>query len=178
LAIDLKDLKPGETYRASVKIAVQGTSPASVPIEVRIPPPLLDIAPMQIDLGTISRNRVLTSKATFKVQNIGKSRAACQIQADAPWLVLDPTRFTCLPGETQVVDLAGRTDLVPAQGDRHKTTLHLDVEGGYPRQVEVSLAVRQTGHHIRSTIMIGSALAILLGAIAWFVLTVLPLLVP
>jgi serine/threonine protein kinase len=178
LAIDLKDLKPGETYRASVKIAVQGTSPASVPIEVRIPPPLLDIAPMQIDLGTISRNRVLTSKATFKVQNIGKSRAACQIQADAPWLVLDPTRFTCLPGETQVVDLAGRTDLVPAQGDRHKTTLHLDVEGGYPRQVQVSLAVRQTGHHIRSTIMIGSALAILLGAIAWFVLTVLPLLVP
>jgi serine/threonine protein kinase len=178
LAIDLSDLKPGQTYHASVKIAVAGTSPIPVPVEVRVPPPLLKITPMQIDLGTISRNQVLTSKATFKVQNIGKSRAVCQIQADAPWLVLDPTRFICVPGQTQTVDLAGRTDLVPAQGDRHKTTLHLDVEGGYPRQVQVSLAVRQVRSRVRSVVMVGSALAILVGAIAWFVLTVLPLLVP
>jgi serine/threonine protein kinase len=178
LVIDVKDLKPGQTYHASVKIVVPGTPPASVPIEVRVPPPLLNITPMQIDLGTISRNQVLTSRATFEVENIGKSRAVCQIQADAPWLVLDPTRFICLPGHALTVELAGRMDLVPAQGDKHKTTLHLDVEGGYPRQVQVSLAVRQAGSRIRSVVMIGSALAILLGAIVWFALTVLPALVP
>jgi serine/threonine protein kinase len=178
LTIKVADLEPGKTYRGVVQVKAAGAQPASVPIEVRVPPPLLDIAPMQIDLGAISRGQLFTRRATFKVRNIGKSRAVCQVQADTPWLVLDPKRFTCMPGQTQVVELVGRGDLVPAQGDRHETTLHLDVEGGYARQVQVSLDIRRTGRRIASFVMIGSAALVLLGAIVWFFVTVLPLLVP
>jgi hypothetical protein len=83
-----------------------------------------------------------------------------------------------MPGETQVVELTGRTDLLPPQESGHETLLHLEVEGGYSRQVQVSLRTRQTGRRVASVVMIGSAVMVLLGAIAWFVITVLPLLVP
>jgi serine/threonine protein kinase len=178
LTIEVKDLEPGKTYRGVVHVKAVGAQSTSVPIEVRVPPPLLDIAPMQIDLGAVSRGQLFTKRAAFKVRNIGKSRAVCQVQADTPWLVLNPKRFTCMPGQTQMVELVGRGDLLPSQGDSHETTLHLDVEGGYPRQVQVSLDIRRTGRRIASFVMIGSAALVLLGAIAWFFVTVLPLLVP
>ena len=183
LAIDVKSLAPGQTYRAVVNVSAPGTSPASIPVEVRVPPPLLDITPMQVDLGVVSQRQLYTRPATFKVKNIGKSRAACQIHGDVPWLVLNPTRFTCLPGQTQVVELVGRRDLAPPQDERHETTLQLDVEGGYSRQVQVSFGAhanvgRRVGRRVVSGVMIGSAMAILVGAIYWFVVTVLPLLLP
>ena len=183
LAIDVKNLAPGQTYRAAVSVGAPGTSPISIPVEVRIPPPLLDIAPMQVDLGAVPRGQLLTRQATFQVRNIGQSRAVCQIQVDVPWLVLNPTRFTCLPGQTQVVELAGRRDLAPPRQERSETTLHLDVEGGYSRQVQVSFGAqtdveRRASRRVASAVMIGSALAILIGALFWFVMSVLPLLVP
>jgi serine/threonine protein kinase len=178
LTVKFEDLEPGKTYRGQVHVKAAGARFASVPIEVRVPPPLLDIAPMQIDLGTVSRGQLFTQWATFKVRNIGKSRAVCQVQADTPWLVLKPKNFTCMPGQAQVVELVGRGDLLPAQGDRHETTLHLDVEGGYPRQVQVSLDIRRTGRRIASFVMIGSAALVLLGAIVWFLVTVLGFPVP
>jgi serine/threonine protein kinase len=178
LAVDVKSLAPGQTYRAVVNVTAPGTAPASIPVEVRVPPPLLDITPMQVDLGAVSQRQLYTRPATFKVKNIGKSRADCQIHGDVPWLVLDPTRFTCLPGQTQVVELVGRMDLASPQQERHETTLHLDVQGGYSRQVQVLFGVRRAGRRVVSAVMIGSAVVILIGAIFWFVVSVLPLLVP
>ena len=178
LTIDVKSLAPGQSYLARVNISAPGTSPASIPVEVRVPPPVLDIAPMQVDLGAVSQRQLFTPQATFKVQNIGKSRAVCQIQVGVPWLVIEPTRFTCLPGQAQVVELAGRRDLAPPQEERHETTLHLDVEGGYSRQVQVSFGVRRVGRRVVSVVMVGSAIVVLMGVIFWFVVSVLPLLVP
>jgi hypothetical protein len=133
---------------------------------------------MQVDLGTVSQKQIFTQRGMFKVQNIGKSRAVCQVDVKAPWLVLDPSRFTCLPGQTQTVELVGRRDLASPQGEKHRTTLQLDVEGGYSRQVQVSFGVRQAGRRVVSAVMIGSALVVLMGALIWFIVSVLPLLVP
>lgn len=178
LTIDVKSLAPGRTYRAVVSLKTPGTPSASIPIEVRVPPPLLEITPMQVDLGTLSRQRLFTERVTFKVQNIGKSRAVCQIKADAPWLVRNPVRFTCMPGETQAIELRGRTDLLPQGESGHETILYIEVEGGYSRQVQVMLRTRQPGRRVASVVMIGSAIVALLGAVAWFVIEVLPGIVP
>jgi serine/threonine protein kinase len=178
LLVDVKSLTPGQTYRALVEVKVPGTSQVSIPIQVRVPPPLLDITPMQVDLGLVSRQRLFTDRATFKVQNIGKSRAVCQIVANAPWLVIDPLRFTCMPGETQVVELTGRTDLMLPGQDGQETMLLLEVEGGYSRQVQVSVGTRQSGSRVTSYVLVGSAVVLLLGAIAWFVAVVLPMVAP
>jgi serine/threonine protein kinase len=178
MTIDVKSLTPGRTYRGMVHIRAPGTAPSTIPVEVRVPPPLLDIRPMEVDLGTVSQKEIFTRRGMFKVENIGKSRAICQIDVGAPWLVLDPYRFTCLPGQTQTVELVGRRDLAPPQGERHSTTLQLNVEGGYSRQVQVSFGIRQTRRSVVSAVMIGSAIVVLMGAIFWFVVSVLPLLLP
>jgi hypothetical protein len=180
LTVDVKALEPGKTHLAEVKLATAAApsgaaSETVVRVEVRVPAPVLDIAPMQVDLGRVPRTQMLTPPSAFKVRNIGKSRAVCRLTSDADWLVLDPRRFTCLPGQTQTVELAGRTDRLP-QGQAHKATLQLDVQGGYSRQVQVSLRTRELGRKLGSAIMIGFALSALLGAIIWFVYSVLPLL--
>ena len=69
----------------------------------------------------------------------------------------------------------GRIDRLP-QGQAHETTLQLDVQGGYSRQVQVSLRTRETRRKVASVLMIGVAVSALLGAIIWFIYTVLPLL--
>jgi serine/threonine protein kinase len=175
LTIDVKSLVPGQTYRAVVNVKTTGMPPASVPVQVRVPPPLLDITPMQVDLGLVSRRELFTKSATFKVTNIGKSRAVCRIKSSVQWLVLDPADFTCLPGETQVVELTGRTDLLPPGESGQETILLLEVDGGYTRQVQVSAKMRQAGRRVGTFVMIGSAVLVLLGAVVWFILTVLPL---
>jgi len=181
LTVDVKALEPGKTHLAEVKLttAARGAAAAAgetlVRIEVRVPAPVLEIAPMEVDLGWVARTQMFTSPATFKVRNIGKSRAVCRLKSNARWLVLNPRRFTCLPGQTQTVELTGRADRLP-QGQAHKATLELDVQGGYSRQVQVSLRTRELGRKLRSALLIGFALSALLGAIIWFVYNVLPLL--
>jgi hypothetical protein len=146
-----------------------------VRLEVRVPAPILSIDPMQVDLGRVARSKMFTPPATFKVRNIGKSRAEGQIKANAPWLVYNPARFTCLPGQTQTIELTGRTDRLPP-GEAHEATLEFDVRGGYSRQVQVSLRTREVHRRIGSVLLIGAALSALVGAIIWFLYTVLPLL--
>jgi serine/threonine protein kinase len=179
--IDLEELTPGKTYRAQVSIEATGGQSASVQIEASIPPPRIDITPMQIDLGTVSRKQLFTEKASFKVKNAGQTRAVCHIEGIPPWLVLDPTRFICLPGQTQNVELIGRVDLVPAQGQRHDAMLYVNIEGRHPRQVQVVLRTR-TGQkrkgRLGSALTIAIALLVLVGAIAWFMIAVLPVLLP
>ena len=130
---------------------------------------------MQVDLGRVSRSKMFTPPATFRVRNIGKSRAVCRITTVAPWLVLNPTQFTCLPAQAQTVELTGRTDRLPREQE-HETTLQLDVQGGYTREVKVSLQTRNVRRRIGSALLIGLALSALAGAIMWFIYTVLPLL--
>jgi hypothetical protein len=80
-----------------------------------------------------------------------------------------------MPGQTQTVELTGRTDRLPP-GQAHETMLQLDVQGGYSRQVQVSLRTRETRGKIASALLIGVALSALAGAIVWFIYAVLPLL--
>jgi serine/threonine protein kinase len=175
--IDVKELAPGKTYRAQVAIEASGGQSATVQIEASIPPPRIDITPMQIDLGTVSRKQLFTQKASFRVKNAGQSRAICRIEGNPPWLVLDPSRFTCLPGQTQVVELIGRADLVPVQGQRHDVMLYVNIEGRHPRQVQVVLRT-ETGEgktgRLGAVLAIAFAVLVLLGAIAWFLIAVLP----
>ena len=178
LIVDVKALEPGKTHLAEVKLATAvagATSETMVRVEVRVPAPVLEIAPMQVDLGRVARTQMFTPPGAFKVRNIGKSRAVCRLTSDVDWLVLNPTRFTCLPGQTQTVELTGRADRLP-QGQTHKATLQIDVQGGYSRQVQVSLRTRELGRKLGSALAIGFALSALLGAIIWFFYSVLPLL--
>jgi hypothetical protein len=169
-------------YRAKVDIRASGSQSASIPVEVRVPPPQVKITPMQIDLGTLEPRQLLTERASFSVQNSGASRAVCRIEGKPPWLVVDPVRFTCLPGKTQVIEMVGRVDLLPPEADKHSATLQIEIEGRHPRQVQVTVRTKRGqargSSRLASTVMIGCATVILLAAIVWFVLQVLPMLVP
>jgi hypothetical protein len=147
-----------------------------VPIEVRVPAPTIAIVPTHVDLGVISRGELFTNRAALEVQNRGKGRADCQIEGNPPWLFLDPQRFVCPPGQTQVVEMVGRVDLLPTEQPDHRTILRVSVEGDRPHQVVVS--VRMTDRETRRSrlgpaVAIGFATLILIGAITWFVATVL-----
>jgi serine/threonine protein kinase len=174
VSIDMGHLVAGQTHRAQVQVKVGGQED-SIPVVARVPPPQVDITPMQIDLGVVSRSKMLTRTASFKVHNRGPSRADCRIEGYPSWLILDPLRFTCRPGQTQVVELAGRVDMVPAGQDTHSVTLQVEIEGRHPRQVQVTLETRSGAGRIVSLAAVGFAVLVLLGAIVWFIVTVLPL---
>jgi serine/threonine protein kinase len=178
LDIDVTGLEPGKTHLAEVKLgSADKSAESTIRVEVRVPPPILTITPMQVELGQVIRGTGYTPPSEFRVRNIGKSRAVCQIKADTAWLVLNPTRFTCLPGQTQVIELTGRADRLP-RGQAHEATLQIDVQGGYSREVQVSLRAKRerARRPIGSVLLVGFAVSVLLGAIAWFIYTVLPLL--
>jgi serine/threonine protein kinase len=181
VTVDTRELTPGKTYQAQVNIEATSAQSASIAVEVRVPPPRVDIVPMQVDLGTVPRKGLFTERGSFEVRNSGKSRADCQIQGNPPWLVLDPVRFTCSPDETRVVELVGRVDLLPKEAKQHRATLQIDIEGRHPRQVQVTVGKpsgKAQDSRLGSFVMIGGAALILLAAIVWFVLTVLPMLIP
>ena len=180
VVIDTEMLAAGQAYQAKIEIQTSDAQSASIPVQVRVPPPAITITPTQIDLGKVRRKDLYTDKGAFELRNRGAGRADCQIVGNPAWLILDPQRFTCTPGKTQVVELVGRADLLPA-GERHTATLQIEIEGTGTRQVQV---VVQSGTEPKArsragaAIAIGSAVVILLGTIVWFVLQVLPLLLP
>jgi len=169
------DLVPGQVYRARVDIQASGAQSATIPVEVKVPPPIVDISPTRIELGVLSSKELFTERASFVVQNRGEIRAECQIEGNPLWLVLAPSRFTCMPGQKQVVELVGRADKLPAQEQERSATLHVQVKGIRPRQVQVVVKSRaDKKSRLASFLMIGCATLILLGAIIWFLVTVLP----
>jgi hypothetical protein len=62
LLIDTRKLVPGHTYRAEINVRASNAQTASIPLEVRIPPPVVDVVPTAIDLGTVSRKELLTAQ--------------------------------------------------------------------------------------------------------------------
>jgi hypothetical protein len=177
VVIDAGQLVPGETHRGQVDIQASGAQSATIPVEVRVPPPQVTISPMQINLGTIRRKDLFTARGSFEIRNNGPSRAICHISKNPRWLVLDPVRFDCLPGQTQTVELIGRIDQLPAQETRHKALLSINIAGRNPRQVEVMVQEgtgAQAGRRAVEILAIGCAGLILLGAIVWFLVWVIP----
>jgi hypothetical protein len=77
--------------------------------------------------------------------------------------------------------MVGRADLLPATAAHHTATLRVDVKGARPHQVQVSVSRgrdKKADSRVGTVVAIGSAVLVLLGAIIWFVVQVLPLLVP
>ena len=168
-------LTPGQVYQARVDVQASSAQPVSIPIEVKVPPPVVDVVPAQIELRIVSSRELFTERASFEVQNRGAGRAECQIEGSPPWLVLDPLKFVCLPGRKQVVELVGRVDKLPAQETERRATLHVQVRGARAHQVQVVARPRTAKKgHLISFVMIGCATLILLGAIVWFLVAVLP----
>jgi serine/threonine protein kinase len=180
VVVDTEMLSAGQTYQAEIKIQGSDAQSASIPIQVRVPPPAITITPTQIDLGKVRRKDLYTDKGAFEIRNRGAGRADCRIVGHPAWLILDPQRFTCPTGQTQVVELVGRADLLP-EGPRHTATLQVEIEGAGRRQVQVVVqctAKKKAPSRAGAAIAIGSAVVILLGTIVWFVLQVLPLFIP
>jgi hypothetical protein len=181
VAIDPSGLTPGRVYRAEVQIETSTGESAVIPVEVRVPVPAITVTPTHIDLSAASRKELFTSRGTLAVENRGRGRADCQVTGNPPWLFLDPQRFSCPPGETQVVEMVGRVDLLPAERADHRATLQISVEGDRPHQVEVVARFGGTGTRrtrLGPVLAIGFAALVLLGAIVWFVLQVLQILGP
>jgi serine/threonine protein kinase len=181
VAIETTELKPGQVYRAKVSLQVHGVDQALVPIEVRVPAPSVQITPSTIALDTPVRKELFTSRASFDLTNRGPGRADCQITRNPPWLFLDPQRFSCAAGETQTVEMVGRIDLLPAQEQGATATLQVDIEGAHSRQVQVRVQTREAQKRpsrLASAALLGCGALILLGAIVWFAVTVLPTLIP
>ena len=174
--VDVSELEPGQTYQGQIVVKTNHAPPSTVSVEVHVPIPSIRVTPMQIDLGTVSRRDLFTSRKSFQVRNTGISRASCYVKSLVPWLVLDPVEFTCLPGQSRTIELTGRTDLIPRDRQRHETTLEIAIQGRHSRQVKVTARTNERGRRTVSVIGIGVASVALLAAIVWFVLTVLPLL--
>jgi serine/threonine protein kinase len=169
--IDTQALTPGQTYRAKVDIQASGAQSASIPIEVRVPAPVVTISPMHIELVMTSRKELFTTRGEVEVRNRGRGRADCQIEGNPPWLFLDPQRFTCLTGQSRLVEMVGRADLLPAGDTAHRATLEVSIEGSLPQSVQVTVRTRQDtkrGSKLGTFVAIGCALLFLLGAVVFF----------
>jgi serine/threonine protein kinase len=178
VVIDSSQLAPGQRHQAQIEIDIPGADPAVVPVEVRLSRPSLHLSTDHVDLGAVSPQSYHTERHTFEVQNRGQGRADCQIEGLPRWLVLDPQRFSCAPGAAQVVVLRGIVKDLP-QGAEHHATLTVNVEGGRAQQLQVSVrtgAPPRKRNRLIATLAILSASLVLLGAIVWFVIQVLPLL--
>jgi hypothetical protein len=173
--IDIGRLAAGQAARGTITVQVRGREVASLPVRVEVPPPLVAISPMKIDLGDVLRRQVLTQRKEFRVENIGQSRALCEIEQKADWLVMAPNRFICLPGESQTIELAGRGDLTASRGDNLRTVVLVRKEDGSLREVEVSLGERGGESSPWGVARIGFAILFLLAAILWIVFYVLPM---
>ncbi len=173
--VNVSEMEPGQIHRGEIVVKTEHASSSTVSIEVRVPVPSIQVTPMQIDLGTVSRRDLFTARKSFQVRNTGISRASCYVKSLVPWLVLDPVEFTCLPGQSRTIELTGRTDLIPRDRERHETTLEIAIQGRHSRQVKVTARLRERGRQTVSVIGVGLASLVLLAAIVWFVLTVLPL---
>jgi serine/threonine protein kinase len=181
VVVDTSGLTSGRVYQAKVQIETSNGQSAVVPVEVRVPAPAVTVTPAHIDLSAVSRKELFTERGALTVENRGRGRADCQIEGSPSWLFLDPQRFSCPPGQTQVVEMVGRVDLLPAERADHRATLQISVEGEGPRQVEV--VARIAGNDTRRgrlgpVLAIGFAALVLLGAITWFVFQVLQTLGP
>jgi hypothetical protein len=164
-------VKYGDDPRAGLEYLVRTLDPKAMPA------PRVTVAPTGIDLGTAARRTLFTDRASFQVTNRGAGRADCQIREAPSWLFLDPQRFICQPGQTLVVEMVGRVDLLPAEGTTHNAVLQVDVEGGRTHQVRVTVRKgKQKGKQSTAGAYAAIAFAslVLLGAITWFVIWVLP----
>jgi serine/threonine protein kinase len=171
VVIDTRELKPGQTYRAKVDLQASAAQSASIPIEVRVPAPLITVSPLHVELTTTSRKELFTTRGEIEIRNRGRGRADCQIEGNPSWLFLDPQRFTCLPGQARVVEMVGRADLLPSQDVAHHATLEINVEGSRPQNVQVSVrpgAGRNRESKLGTVVTIGCASLFLLGAIVFF----------
>jgi len=172
--IDVSEMEPGQTHRGEIVVKTQDAPPSTVSVVVHVPTPSIEVTPMQIDLGMVSRRDLFTARQSFQVRNTGISRASCYVKSLVPWLVLDPVEFTCAPGQSRTIELTGRADLIPRDRERHETTLEIAIQGRHSRQVQVTVHTRERGRKTISVIGIGVASLVLLAAIVWFILTVLP----
>ncbi len=170
-------LAPGRVYQAKVEIQASGAQSAVVPIEIKVPPPVVDVSPTHIDLRVQGKGELFTERGGFEVRNRGKVAAKGQIEGNPEWLVLDPLQFVVRPGETRSIDLVGRADKLPQDPRGRLATLQVKIDGVRPSQVTVAARsnVPQESR-LGATIMIGCAVMVLIAVLVWFVLTILPLL--
>jgi len=160
-------------------------------IEAHIPAPAVEVSPTRIELGFAADNELLTDRASFEVRNRGTASATCRIEGAPPWLILGlldapelapPESFACLPGQAHVVEMVGRVDQLPRGVSQHGATLHVNVDGKRVGQVRVVL-VPQAGEHkagsrLGTILGIGFASVAFVGAIVWFLIYVLPRVLP
>jgi len=172
VVINTEGLVPGQIYQAKVEVRASGAQSATIPVEVKIPPPVVDVSPTRIELAVPNRKEIFTERASFEVRNRGAVRAACRVEGQPPWLVLDPVHFACLPGKSQTVELVGRVDKMPTPAREQMVSLKVQVDGLRPRQVSVVVGT-QKENWVGSALMIGCASTILIGALIWFVVAVL-----
>lgn len=173
--VDVTELEPGQIHLGEIVVKTAHAPPNTVSVNVNVPIPSIQVTPMQIDLDTVSRRDLFTARKSFQIRNTGISRASCHVKSLAPWLVLDPVEFTCMPGQSRTVELTGRTDLLPRDQEHHETTLEIAIQGRHSRQVQVTVRTTERGRRTVSVLGIGLASLVLLAAIVWFVLTVLPI---
>ena len=119
----------------------------------------------------ISRKELFTTRGEVEVRNRGRGRADCQIKGNPSWLFLDPQRFTCLAGQSRVVEMVARTDLLPDRDVAHRAMFEVDIEGARLQTVQVTVRTGQEekrGGMLGTFVAIGCALLFLLGAVLFF----------
>lgn len=171
------ELTPGRIYQAKVEIQASGAQSALIPIEVKVPPPIVDLAPTHLDLNLLGKGQLFTERGAFEVRNRGRVSARGQIDGIPDWLALHPSRFSVAPGQTQAIELVARTDRLPKDPRGWLTTLQIRIDGIQPRQVTIAVRANlPPENRLWSAVLIGSSVMVLLAVVVWFILIVVRLL--
>ncbi len=173
--VHASELTPGRIYQAKIEIQASGAQSALIPIEVRVPPPIVDIAPTHLDLSMLGKGQLFTERGAFEVRNRGRVSARGQIDGIPPWLALHPARFSVAPGQSETIELVGRADMLPPDPRGWLATLQVQIAGIQPRPVTVAVRahVAPENRPLEKVLILG-AVMLLIAALTFFVLTILP----
>ena len=155
IEIDPTGLAPGRADLAAVTLTPAGGSPEVVAVQVSVaagqaaPPqsarrlPAIEVSPKRVDLGTVDRKALSTSRVSVLVTNLSHSTVEVRVQGAPRWLLVKPQTFRLARGAKQEVGLVGRVDKVRSR--REKATLVFALDGGRDQEVEVRLQIKRRG---------------------------------
>ncbi|MBN1584462.1 MAG: serine/threonine protein kinase, partial [Anaerolineae bacterium] len=175
VVIHTQDLTPGQAYQAKVQVQASGAQSAVIPIEVKVPPAVVDVTPAQVELVIPSGNEPSAKLSVFNVVNRGQVRAECWIEGKPEWLALSSEHLVCLPGQKKVVQLmVGQPEKLPARNKESTVELVVRVKGAPSKRVQiVARPQRKRGETFKTVVTLGFAVLVLLASIG-FVLFILP----
>ena len=155
IEIDTTGMAPGQPQLAAVTLTPAEGYPEVVAVQVFVAPtkaaplgkpagqPAVEVSPVRVDFGTVSRQDLSAGPMQVSVANRGQTPAQVRVQGAPRWLLVNPQGFRLAPGGRQAVKLIARIDKV--RRAREEVSLRFAVDGGPDQEIEVRLRTKRRG---------------------------------